>query len=75
MGSFCASTIFIILCLAPELKDTACAEGVYLTYWAGCCFSAALTGKAAVTLPCTSFSRACLVSSVVCVFKAGERNR
>ena len=28
MGSFCASTILMILCLEPELKATACVEGV-----------------------------------------------
>lgn len=28
MGSFCASIILIILCLEPELKATACVEGV-----------------------------------------------
>lgn len=30
MGSFCASTIRIILCLAPELNATPCWDGVYL---------------------------------------------
>lgn len=30
MGSLWASTILIILCLAPELKATPCCDGVYL---------------------------------------------
>ena len=37
----------------------------YLIYWAVPVFSAALTGKASATFFCTSFSRACRVSSVV----------
>ena len=35
-------------------------------YWAGWSLSAALTGRAAATFPCTSFSKALRVSSVVC---------
>ena len=30
MGSFCTSTIRMILCLAPELNATPCCDGVYL---------------------------------------------
>lgn len=132
MGSLWASTILIILCLAPELKATPCCDGVYLgkriisflhmeleiyyecniktqnisksinyifyvyfqniyfqiiaytsssflitqkfvcpdfylIYWAGACFSAARTGRAADILVETSFSRACLVFSVVSI--------
>lgn len=32
MGSFCTSTILMILCLAPELKATPCWDGVYLKH-------------------------------------------
>lgn len=39
----------------------------YLIYWAGACFSAARTGRAADILVETSFSRACLVFSVVSI--------
>lgn len=65
IGSTCASTILITLCLAPELKDCPCCEGVYLIYCAGPYFSAHLTGIAAAIFDCVIFSSALRVFTVI----------
>ena len=70
IGSLCTSTMRMTLCLAPELNETPCCEGVYRMYCAAEGRSAHLTGMAAEILDWVIFSRASLVLSV---FYGGQR--